>query len=286
MDGAIGSELIKRGLTLPEHIWSADANIKYPEMVQQIHQDYINAGADYITANTFRTTARAYEKVEFRGRDAGDSVKEAKTSLNKAVELAKKAANDSVLVIGSIAPLEDCYMPQLFPGKDIALSEFFKQGESLSKAGINILLLETMNSISETEAGLIALQNIKQPLWVSFVLKDENHLLSGDSLIDALNLLTDYQVDVVLLNCNPLIRTMMAVDNIVDNWPGSWGIYPNLGKGSLSSSGDIVEHETMKKYISIIDRSIHLGASIVGACCGSSPRHIAEIKKLQFYISK
>ena len=91
LDGAMGSELIKRGLSLPNHIWSADANIKYPEMVQQIHQEYINAGADYITANTFRTTARAYEKVEFGGRDAGDSAREAKTSLNKAVELAKKA---------------------------------------------------------------------------------------------------------------------------------------------------------------------------------------------------
>ena len=62
LDGAMGSELMRRGLTLPEHIWSADANITNPDLVQQIHKEYVDAGADYITCNTFRTTPRAYKK--------------------------------------------------------------------------------------------------------------------------------------------------------------------------------------------------------------------------------
>ncbi len=87
LDGAMGSELIKRGLTLPKHIWSADANINYPELVLQIHGEYVGAGADYITTNTFRTTPRAYLKTGINSKKASQM---AKYSLVRAIELAKK----------------------------------------------------------------------------------------------------------------------------------------------------------------------------------------------------
>ena len=184
LDGALGSELIMRGLTLPKHIWSADANITSPKIVQKIHQEYVDAGTDYITANTFRSTPRAFE-------NAGSKMPEAaaKFSLYKAVDLAKKSAGNSIKVAGSIGPLEDCYSPDLFPGKDTAITEFRQLGGWLSVAGVDILLLETMNSLVETEAGLIALESFELPLWVSFVLKDDYHLLSGDRLADVINIL-------------------------------------------------------------------------------------------------
>ena len=62
LDGAMGSELIKRGFRLPDHIWSAEINRTNPDIVRQIHKEYIIAGADFITTNTFRTTPRAYRK--------------------------------------------------------------------------------------------------------------------------------------------------------------------------------------------------------------------------------
>ena len=145
IDGAMGSELIKRGLTLPRHIWSAEANLTNPEMVQQIHREYIDAGADYITTNTFRTTPRAYKKICTRISTLEHSLQQAQTSLSNAVDLAKKSTSNSVGVIGSIAPLEDCYSPKLFPGKNIAISEFSQLGGWLIEAGVDILLLETMN---------------------------------------------------------------------------------------------------------------------------------------------
>ena len=86
----------------------------------------------------------------------------------------------------------------------------------------------------------------------------------------------------VLLNCNPLHRTKNAVDNIVDNWHGDWGIYPNLGRGEPSVDGCITEHESMEKYLSVVEYALNGGASIVGGCCGASPEHIAEIKKLKY----
>ena len=137
-----------------------------------------------------------------------------------------------------------------------------------------------MNSMAEAEAGLCALKDINLPLWVSFMMKDENHLLSGDLLADALNMLNNFQIKMVLLNCSPLGRTKRAVDNIVDNWRGDWGIYPNLGMGEPSPDGCIAEYEPMAKYLSVIEHALKSGASVVGGCCGSSPEHIYEINNL------
>ena len=150
LDGAMGSELIKRGLVLHEHTWSADANINHPDLIEQIHREYIDAGADFITTNTFRTTPRAYAKTGLGNLNSEESVYKAKTSLEKAVELAKRAAISSTRIIGSMAPLEDCYKPNLFPGKDIAVSEFSLLGNWLIDAGVDLLVFETMNSLAES----------------------------------------------------------------------------------------------------------------------------------------
>ena len=114
LDGAMGSELIKRGIILPQHIWSAHANIHFPHIVKKIHEDYIQSGSQIIITNTFRTTPRAYKKT-------GLSIKKANSTAYKshqlAIDLANAAKNTKTIVLGSIAPLEDCYMPELFPGK-------------------------------------------------------------------------------------------------------------------------------------------------------------------------
>ena len=279
MDGAMGSELIKRGLSLPNHIWSAEANTHHPKLVQKIHREYVDAGADYIITNTFRTTPRAYQKT---GLNRNKACQMAEKSLIQAVEHAKNAADPSTKIIGSIAPLEDCYKPELFPGRDAAISEFAQLGRWMAGTDVDILILETMNSMAETEAGLCALKDTNLTCWISFVLKDENHLLSGDRLDDTLNMLNNFQIEMVLLNCNSLIRTKKAVDNVVDNWRGGWGIYPNLGRGEPSVDGCITEYESMEKYLSVVEYALNSGASVVGGCCGSSPEHIAEIKKLKY----
>jgi len=290
LDGAMGSELIRWGMELPEHIWSAAANLTNPELVLKIHREYVDAGADYITANTFRTTPRAFGKLDslvagFVEVNKKDAVLNSRNSLFTAVELAKEAASNSVKVLGSIASLEDCYSPELFPGKNTAITEFRQLGGWLSDAGVDILLLETMNSIAEAEAGLIALQSFELPIWVSFVMKDDEHLLSGDLLLDALTLLQDHSVNTVLLNCNPLQRTEAAMILLTKNWTGKWGIYPNLGIGEPSPNGRITKYESMEKFTALMEKAIDLGASVVGACCGSTPEQIGELSKIKIKLN-
>ena len=274
----MGSELIRRGLTLPNHIWSAEANINNPKIVQKIHGEYVDAGADYITANTFRTTPRSYLKT---GVGDEKSLHMAKDSLFKAVKIAKGVAGSSVKVIGSIAPMEDCYAPKLFPNKDVAVAEFTQLGKWLSEVGIDILLLETMNSLAETEAALIGIDKFSIPVWVSFVLKDSDNLLSGDSIAQTIEIIKRYSVECILINCNPLDRTVMAVEKLVDNWTGNWGAYPNLGIGEPSPDGNIQHYEEMNKFVSTMEKIIEKQPFVLGACCGSSPRHIAELIRLR-----
>jgi len=274
LDGAMGSELIKKGELLPNHIWSADSNIKNPELVYQIHQNYVDAGSTYITTNTFRTTPRAYQKT---GLSESDSIEIARESLRMAARMAKKARNDKVKVLGSIAPLEDCYKPELFPGEDIAKTEFNQTGKWLVEEGADIFLIETMNSISETKACLESILEFNLPVWVSFVLKNSEELLSREKLIDAILMIGDYDVDCFLLNCNPLDKTSKAMEIVSENWKGEWGIYPNLGIGEPSPDGIISDIHSDKEFLSIIDRAKELGTSILGGCCGSDINHIKLI---------
>ena len=275
LDGAMGSEFIKRGIPLPPYVWSAQVNLDAPEIIYKIHQEYIDAGSNYIISNTFRTTPRAYKKL---GLSDNESKILAQSSLKNAVRQARKAAGNEFKILGSIAPLEDCYKPELFPGIDSAKVEFSIIAEWLYDSKIDIFLLETMNSIDEIITCLEVINDYDMPVWVSFVLLDEKHILSGELLEDTIKEVEKFDVDVLLLNCNPINRTKMALKTLNKYWNKRWGIYPNLGIGEPNPDGIIDNIYSDQDFMDLIKNSISLGASIVGGCCGSSPKHIQLIK--------
>ena len=276
LDGAMGSEFINRGLKLPEHIWSSWVNLEAHEKVYSLHKDYINAGADYITTNTFRTTPRSYRKI---GLSENESRALAKTSLKPAVSIANEVVSENVKVLGSIAPLEDCYRPDLFPGLNDAKKEFSEILKWLYDSGIDIFLLETMNSIEETVCCLDLAKKYNIPIWVSFVLLDNKHILSGESLNNAIQAIKDYEVKCLLINCNPLNKTLETLEIIENKWNKKWGIYPNLGLGEPSPDGVIENISEDKEFTNLINHAILSGVNIIGGCCGSRPRHIRLIKE-------
>ena len=146
LDGAMGTELIQRGVECPLPLWSADANLTHPEIVKKIHIDYINAGASVITTNTFRTTSWTYQKIGLSNKKAK---LKAKNSLYKAVEVAHQAKHDSVRIAGSITAIDDCYLPGNYPGNSVAEEIYGNNLEWLDDAGVNLILFETMGNINE-----------------------------------------------------------------------------------------------------------------------------------------
>ena len=275
LDSAMGSELISQGQKLPPYIWSANANTKSPDIVYKIHLENIKAGAHMITTNTFRTTPRAYAKT---GCSFFAAEKLAHKSFISAIKSARKAACKNTLILGSIAPLEDCYMPALFPGENIAHSEFSQLGSWMKDAAVDVIILETMNSIVETRAALSAISSLGIPIYVSFCLRDSTHLFSGEPLIFALELLEKFSISVVLLNCFTVSIMSNAMHSLVDNWGGVWGIYPNLGVGKPSNDGIIKKFTSNNNFLALMNKALNSGAKILGGCCGTSPRHITLIE--------
>ena len=276
LDGAMGTEFIRLGIDLPEHIWSAHMNLFNPDLVFNLHKSYINAGSSYITTNTFRATPRAYKKTGITLEKAREL---AKKSFKSAIKMAKKASCQKAKILGSIAPLEDCYYPEQFPGEKQAKYEFFEIGEWFNNAGIDIFLLETMNSIIETKICLESIHKYNIPIWVSFNLLNSNQIQSGEDLIKAIKFLQNYNVDCILLNCNSLERTKGALRVISENWSKKWGIYPNLGLGNPSPDGIIKDYDSTENFLITINMAIELGASMIGGCCGTNPNHIKLLKE-------
>jgi S-methylmethionine-dependent homocysteine/selenocysteine methylase len=270
LDGAVGSELILKGEILPPHIWSANVNLTNPNLLLEIHREYIESGADCITTNTFRTTPRAYRKT---GLSRSEAKRMAKESMGAAISIANSAAGNSVRVLGSIAPLEDCYCPELFPGSSVAKNEFSTIARWFNESDVDGYILETMNNILETEICLEAIDSSNRPTWVSFNLLDSHRIQSGEKLEDAISMLNNYNIECFLLNCNSLERTRQALE-ISSKRCQRWGIYPNLGMGEPSPDGVITEYSPDREFISLCKAAVDLGASVVGGCCGTSPRHI------------
>jgi len=276
LDGAMGSELIKRGANLPEHIWSASINTDNPDAVHAIHKDYIEAGSNYITTNTFRTTPRAYMKT---GLNINVATKLAKNSLLEAINASKRASNGKTKVLGSIAPLEDCYKPNLFPGIDSAKKEYNQLANWLNVKEIDIFLIETMNSIIEAKVCIEEFSLYNKPIWVSFILKDQKHILSGETLTDAIKMVQKYNINALLINCSSMYATNYCMKTISDSWNKRWGIYPNFGIGAPSPNGDIKIIHSNDNFLRMCYNATDLGATLLGSCCGSSPKHIKLLSR-------
>ena len=146
LDGATGTELARRGVDTTLPLWSARAlfDDRGLETLTQIHEDYARAGAEILVTNTFRTTGRVLERAGRPGvwREANRRAVECARAGTKA----KAGAGRVSVVAGGIAPLEDCYRPDLVPPRDDCLREHRLQAALLASLGVDLIIIETMNS--------------------------------------------------------------------------------------------------------------------------------------------
>ena len=275
LDGAMGTELINRGTDLPLPIWSADANLTHPEIVKEIHFEYIQAGAELITTNTFRTTTWTYRKAGYTPARARER---AKDSLYKAVECAQSAAGETIKVAGSITSLEDCYSPEKFPGKTAAEDIYGETTEWMVDAGLNFILFETMGNIQEITIALETARGFDNGVWLSLIMKNGDHILDGTPIQDVISLINGFEVDCLLNNCNQLDTTLRCIDHFENDWKGMWGTYPNLGKTDFENDYfDIIDESNFSAGMKSI---LMKDPGVIGVCCGSTPQHIRKIKTL------
>jgi len=187
-----------------------------------------------------------------------------------------RSANPKV-VVGSITSIEDCYEPESFPGRGAAEDTYGENVEWFNEAGVNVILFETMGHLDEIEVALNSVNNMK--IWLSLIVKDGDHLLSGHPLESLYELAKD-KVDVLMLNCNTIGKTDQTLKNMIDNWSGDWGVYPNLGLSEPEPDGEIEEKVDDISFNNVISKYLEMNPMIIGSCCGSTPKHTEMIYKL------
>lgn len=281
LDGAVGTELARRGIPTTTPLWSAGAMFSDDgvDTLTAIHVEYARAGAEILVTNTFRTTLRALEAA---GRGS-----QWRVANERAVECARVGtaeAEGSCLVAGCIAPLEDCYSPHLVPSDATCLVEHRRQIRLLAELDVDLIWIETMNAKREAMAATIAARESGLDFVVSLCPKAPAHLLSGEPLDEVVAEIVaagGAGLRALLINCAPPEELEKIFSSFARLSPGlAHGVYAHLGERDEATGWRLPERHEPERYAAWAARRIPDGARIVGGCCGTSPEHIAALRRV------
>jgi len=281
LDGATGTELERAGLATGLPLWSTRALIEAPECVLQIHAAYLEAGAEIVTANTFRTQRRALARgglVEGDARLTRLAVELARLARSSFAAAAARRGGESRprWIAGSLPPLEDCYRPDLVPPEDELAAEHECQASLLGEAGVDLILVETMNSRREARAAARAAARTGLPFVVSFVAWDGDQLLSGEPLAEAAAEAAGLGALAVGVNCLP-IANLAACHRALAGLRTPLLVSPNLGQPEPRSGFARDDSGEPHTFPDAFEGWLAKDAVIVGGCCGTTPAHIAAL---------
>ena len=279
----MGTELQSRECDISGPLWSARAVTECPDTIRQIHIDNIDAGADIITANTFRTQRRTFEKADFHFEEL-DFAETAAEITRIAVDIAEDAVmltNDNILIAGCIAPIEDCYKPELVPDMDTLCSEHYEHVKNLIDAEADFLLAETMMNIQEISAVLNQIHKFEVEYAISLLCRNEFELFSGEPLTEAMSIIEKFSPEAIMINCihpSKAENIIRALEKMTDR---PLGVYCNIGKPDFKEGDKMEAVVTPKKYKEYAKRWKELGVRIIGGCCGTTPEFIYMLNSLR-----
>ncbi len=250
----MGTQLAERGVPTPPPGWSAYAIRTHPDVVAAIHADYAHAGARLHRANTFRAQPRLF----------GD---EFRTLVAEAVALARRGAGSGG-VAGSIAPIADCYRPDLSPPAAEARPLHRAMAEALAASGCDQLVCETFPHAGEARIAVEEAVRTGLPVWAALTAGPDASLMTPAAMGDAARACADAGAEAVLVACTAAEATLRYVEAIARAGV-PFGAYANAGipAGAM----------TPERYAALARTWIAAGATIVGACCGTGPRHLAAL---------
>mgnify|MGYP001562290399 CR=1 FL=1 len=276
LDGATGTELNRRGVDTGLPLWSANAlmNDHDARILQQIHEDYLRAGADIITANTFRTHRRALAP--------SGNADRALELTRRAVDIVRAAivnipSDKERFVAGSISTLEDCYRPDLVPPDDELRAEHSERIHHLIECGVDLILIETINTIREAVIMAKLATMTGTPVVVNFVCDREGKLLSGETLTNAASQLLPLGISAIGVNCGPTpnLAKPLAELQAVCGKDFPLIAYGNIGYADEKVGWVNTDSENPEAYY---EHASHWPAKIIGGCCGTTPEHISKLR--------
>ena len=271
-DGAMGTQLQEAGLKageIPECL-----NITHPELIQSIHQKYLNAGADFITTNTFGANALKMKDVNYSLKE----IIEAAIDNAKAAQKNTNRQNSSYIAL-DIGPIGQLLEPMGTLSFDQAY-EIIKEQVLLAKDKVDLVLLETMTDIYEVKAGVLAVkENSDLPVFVTMTYETNQRTLSGCDPVTMVNILEGLNVDALGINCSlgpveltPIINEVLKTASLPVI------LQPNAGLPCLVA-GKTCYNMDSDTFVAESIKHVKNGVRIIGGCCGTTPEFIAKLKK-------
>lgn len=280
LDGGMGQELIARSGDAPTALWATRVMIDHPGLVQDIHNDYFEAGASVATTNTYNIL---HDRLESVGLDALFHALHLR-ALAEAHEAKARAGRG--MIAGSMGPLGESYRPDLTPPIGVSAPIYAEKARILAPH-VDVILLETMSSLGLAEGALKGAQAAGKPVWLSVSVhdRDGSKLRSGEPVADLRNLIAAYPTAAVLANCS-MPEAMMDALRALSQFGLPFGAYAN-GFSEISNLPLPDDHGapdythrhdlTPEKYTDFVMQWIDLGATIVGGCCEVGPAHIRHL---------
>ena len=278
LDGATGTELARRGVDTGLPLWSANALLtdNGADVLCKIHADYLAAGAEIVTTNTFRTHIRRLAR--------GGHGQRALELTRRAVEIARAAITQTpggtpCFVAGSISTLEDCYNPDLVPPDDECRAEHSERVHHLIESGVDLLLLETFNTLREAVIAAKLATITGAPVIVSFVCNLSGRILSGETLSEAADQLLPLGVVGLGVNCGPTPSLSAPLAELRATCGPD---FPLIAYGNIGYPDDEIGwiNTDAEDPVVYCQYAANWPAKIIGGCCGTTPAHIAQLKVL------
>ncbi|MFQ1041902.1 homocysteine S-methyltransferase [Gilliamella sp. CG16] len=290
VDGALASELQRRGSDLNDSLWSAKVLFEQPELIRQVHYDYFKAGADCAITASYQATPLGFAK---KGINLNDSI----ALIQKSVELAQQAKQQylseldqpkPLLIAGSVGP----YGAYLADGSEYTgayqLSEeafmdfHYVRIKALIDANVDLLACETLPSFTEIKALTKVIKQFpKISCWFSFTLKDDQHLSDGTPLSLVVEYLNNIeQIASVGINCIALEKVTRSLNVLNKLTSKPLIVYPNSGEvydPLIKQWHPNPQHNCT--FANQLTNWIESGAKLIGGCCQTTPNDIANIAK-------
>ena len=269
LDGGTGTELRRRGVPLDAVTWGAHAALTHYDELRRVHADYIAAGADVITTNTFATTRFVLEAAGCAAEFAAVNARSV-----AAAREARDASGRDVGIAGSISCLPPRFDVRAYPEERAESAAYRELAEALAEAGVDLLILEMMQETRHAPLACAAAKAVGLPVWlgVSCRVGADDRLVGFDfplvPLAACLDALLPFAPDGVAVMHSPVEAIVPALEAIRARWGGPLGAYPEIGDGAGTPA------VTPEKLAAHANEWLRRGAQLVGGCCGTEPAHI------------
>ena len=269
-DGAMGTMLYGKGVFINRCF--DELNLSSPQMVKEVHQEYVKAGAEILETNTF-----GGNRIRLTAFGFGEKLK----AINEAgVRLAREAGGDKAFVAGAIGPLG---VP-IEPLGPISFAEargvFREQAEALVGAGADLLILETFYELDELREAIFAAREAAGPDMVivaQVTVDDDGNLRDGTTTATFTQSLNQWPVDVIGVNCSAGPKVVLeTIEKMARHTGKPLSAMPNAGLPKRVEGRNI--YLTSPEYIAQYSRRfLQSGVRLIGGCCGTTPEHIKQI---------